>query len=349
MSNRTPFDVLHDLERTIEQEWTALRERLSRDLQATIADLRQGREARPPLTGAPGAWPIEGVLRLHDELRQSGDANAAVPPGQPGPAAAEPPAVPPPKPAPLLPEASSALASRVASLEREVSVGKEETTQATDRNERQRKNWVVAFAVLAVGVVVAVALAIGFQRGVTRRLNDAASRVAAAERQAAVATDIANRQVTATRENAERQIGEARQSARQAQTVSDVLAAPDLVRFNLTTGGPSATRSFGQLLWSRSRGLVFSGSRVPAAAAGSVYQLWLLTGTVPVSVGLLTPDPVGRVTMVTDDPPRVPRPVTGVSVTLEPAGGRPEPSGPTVMARLPIVSTTPEAEPPPSR
>ena len=40
---------------------------------------------------------------------------------------------------------------------------------------------------------------------------------------------------------------------------SDVLAAPDLVRFNLT-GGEGAARVSAQLLWSRSRGVVFTGT-----------------------------------------------------------------------------------------
>jgi anti-sigma-K factor RskA len=89
------------------------------------------------------------------------------------------------------------------------------------------------------------------------------------------------------------------------------------------------------MLWSRSRGLVFSGSRVPAAPAGTTYQVWLLTSGEPVSAGLFVPDAAGRVMLVAVDPPKVPRAVTGVAVTLEPTGGRPAPSGPTLLARAP--------------
>jgi hypothetical protein len=39
------------------------------------------------------------------------------------------------------------------------------------------------------------------------------------------------------------------------------------------------------------------------------------------------------VTLAKDNPPDAPRPIVGVRVTLEPAPGRPAPSGPTVLAR----------------
>ena len=177
-------------------------------------------------------------------------------------------------------------------------------------------------------------LAIGLQRRVDARLTEAAAKVTAAQQQAEAAAQVANQKVAATRENADRKIAEAEQTARNAQTVSDVLAAPDLVRFNVTSGA-TTPRAYAQMLWSRSRGLVFSGSRVPAAPAGTTYQAWLLTATEPVSAGLFVPDQAGRVMMVIQDPPRVPRPVIGVAVTLEPTGGRPAPSGPTLLARAP--------------
>jgi hypothetical protein len=215
-----------------------------------------------------------------------------------------------------------------------MTVGKEEVAKAVDQSERERRRWYVAFALLALGVIGAGALAFGLQRRVDTRLNDAAARAATAERQADAAAQLANQRVAATREDAEHKIAEAEQTARKAQTVSDVLAAPDLVRFNATSG-ETTPRAYGQMLWSRSRGLVFSGSRVPAARVGTTYQVWLLTSGEPVSAGLFVPDAAGRVTMVTADPPKVPRAVTGVAVTLEPTGGRAAPSGPTLLARAP--------------
>ena len=232
------------------------------------------------------------------------------------------------------PEEAAALAERVESLEHAVDVGREEVAAVSGRSERQRLMWSVAFAILALAVAGASVLAIGLQRRVDARLTEAAAKVTAAQQQAEAAAQVANQKVAATRENADRKIAEAEQTARNAQTVSDVLAAPDLVRFNVTSGA-TTPRAYAQMLWSRSRGLVFSGSRVPAAPAGTTYQAWLLTATEPVSAGLFVPDQAGRVMMVIQDPPRVPRPVIGVAVTLEPTGGRPAPSGPTLLARAP--------------
>ena len=167
-----------------------------------------------------------------------------------------------------MPEAAAALAERLESLEHAVDAGREEVAAVSGRSERQRQMWSVAFAVLALVVVGASALAIGLQRRVDARLTEAAAKVTAAQQQAEAAAQLANQKVADTRENADRKIAEAEQTARNAQTVSDVLAAPDLVRFNVTSGA-TTPRAYAQMLWRRSRGLVFSGSRVPPAPAGT--------------------------------------------------------------------------------
>jgi len=86
-------------------------------------------------------------------------------------------------------------------------------------------------------------------------------------------------------------------------------------------------------LFSRSRGMVFSASRLPSPGTGLVYQIWLLTPTDPVSAGTIAPDDAGRVTLASDRPPDVPRAIVGVRVTLEAAPGRQTPSEQTVLAR----------------
>jgi hypothetical protein len=176
-------------------------------------------------------------------------------------------------------------------------------------------------------------LLIAGARRIEARLDEASARVAVAEQQVVETTRLANQEVTAARQDADRQITEARQLALRAETVGAVLTAPDLIRFNLTsveTVGPSA-----QLLWSRTRGLVLSGSRLPAAPPESTYQLWLVTSTQSVGAGLFVPDDAGRATLVVDAPPRVPGRVVGAAVTIEPSGGRPTPSGRTLLARFP--------------
>ena len=156
--------------------------------------------------------------------------------------------------------------------------------------------------------------------------------MAAADRQREAATQLANNRLAATREEAGRQVLEARQTAFHAQIVGNVLASPDVVRYDLNGTG-AAPRAYAKVMWSRSRGLVFSASRLPALKAGTTYQFWLNTESGPFSAGLLTPDSAGRVTFVTDTPGNVPRPVVGALVTLEPAGGRPRPSGTPVLEK----------------
>src|SRR4029079_19159993 len=94
------------------------------------------------------------------------------------------------------------------------------------------------------------------------QVNAATARVSQAEQQAQAATKSASDQIAAAREEATQQIAQAREAAEKAQTISDVLAAPDLVRYNLV-GGDANTMFSAQVLYSRSRGLVFSESPLP--------------------------------------------------------------------------------------
>ena len=104
-----------------------------------------------------------------------------------------------------------------------------------------------------------------------------------------------------------------------------VVAAPDLVRIDLA-GQPTAPASSGRALWSRAHGMVFATSNLPAAPAGKVYQVWVVTAGAPISAGLVVPDPAGGGMTYFYTPPDIPAP-TAVAVTLEPAGGVPAPTG----------------------
>jgi len=121
-----------------------------------------------------------------------------------------------------------------------------------------------------------------------------------------------------------------------AQMISDVLAAPDLIRFPLV-GRDSLESATGQVLWSRSRGIfVFSASGLPAPAHDSTYQVWLLTRTGAVSVATFDPDSGGRATVTAT--PKVP-PLVGAMVTMERKGGNDTPSGEPLLTRAPLVSS----------
>jgi hypothetical protein len=310
---------------------------LSHDVQTTLTDLRHDAGRPAALKSAP--FPLDGVMRLHDELRESGghtgELAAAPAAGDPPPAGSAPVAAAPaaePMPVAQLPEAASSLATRMDSLEREVSSTNQEVRDSVTKTEQMRRGWRLWFGI-AVGVVALGAL-LGLQlySAVTAKLNDAQVRVAAAEQQARTVSEAATKEIASTRDEADRQIAEARATALRAQIVSNVLAAPDLVRFSL--GSPGVTsRAFAQVLWSRSRGMVVSASRLPPAPDGSAYQVWLLSEGAATSAGTLTPDEAGRATLSLDTLPNLPPVVTGIIVTTEPAAGSAAPSGAIVLTR----------------
>jgi hypothetical protein len=282
---------------------------LSREVRQAVAELRSRPDRQPaPVTDGVSPWPLEGVMRLHGRFRQSADApGGALAFQTPGELAAVPSAV-----VDQLPEVPQVLSDRIHSLER-----------------RTGWTWRLGLLVLTLGAAGAGALIWRLER----QVGAAAARVTEAEHQAQIATDEADRRLAAVRDAAAHEVATAQETALKAQTISDVLAAPDLVRYNLV-GGNEGARFSAQALWSRSRGFVFSASRLPQPAAGSTYQIWFATaGRQPVSGGVFVPDASGRVTLATDTPPRIPRPVLSVFVTIEPHGGRQTPSGATLLAR----------------
>ncbi len=134
------------------------------------------------------------------------------------------------------------------------------------------------------------------------------------------------REATFRADGTERQLADARRTAFEAQTARTVLTAPDLARIDLA-GQAAAPRAAARAFWSRSNGLVFTASNLPAPPAGRVYQLWVLSAQpAPISAGLVTPDANGLVNAMFRTPTDIPAPVA-MAVTLEPAGGVPSPTG----------------------
>src|SRR5262249_35741349 len=147
--------------------------------------------------------------------------------------------------------------------------------------------------------------AAGFSLSFYAKARLAAEQASEARQRADAIATAASERIDAARKDAAAQIAIARDAASKAQLTSDVLAAPDLVRVNLISSDSTA-RSSAQLLLSRSRGLVFSGSRLPPLQPGTVYQVWLVTAAAAVSAGIVEPDASGRVTLAMDTPPDVP-------------------------------------------
>jgi len=308
---------LADMERTLHYHLSGVSQRLDQ----AVAEIRNAAappmvrpESAPPASSTRGqspTWPIEGVVRLHNQLRESSESARPVIPATAVPSFS-------------LPVHDQELEDRLESLEQAIA---DRTAELRDTTERgQTTSRLTKFGLFASALIVA--LAVGAGLNLRREARDAAVRASVAQSQAQDAVDTAAQQVAALREEAARQVTAAREDAARAQAVSDVLAAPDVVRFGVTGSGPNGVS--GQVLWSRTRGIVFSGVRLPALSAGTTYQLWLLSDGAPVSAGVLTPDAAGRVTFV-GPPPDVTRVITGTALTVEPTGGSPVPSDASLL------------------
>jgi len=295
---------------------TTLNARLSTvsdQLAAAVAEIRSLAPARAVDVAPQPAWPIDGVVKLHNQHREAGDGAPVVIPVEPVQR--------------VLPPAPPELLARLESMEQAIAERRDEVRTATD--EGHRANRMLRFGAVIAAALVLIGAAAGWWL-LQQQASLATSRANAAEQQAQQVVSSATQQMAAVREESAKQMAEAKEVSARAQRVSDVLAAPDLVRYNIAGSGPSAIS--GQVLWSRSRGVVFSGLRVPAAPAGMTYQLWLLTDSLPATAGTFNPEPNGRVTF-TADAPRVPRPVVGAALTIEPSGGSQTPSEMLVQNR----------------
>ena len=141
------------------------------------------------------------------------------------------------------------------------------------------------------------------------------------------------RDVTARALALETQVADARRETRVAQSHLDILISPDVARVDLV-GEPAAPTASGRAYWSRSRGLVFTASNLPALPPGRTYQLWVVTAQAPVSAGLVRPDQSGNVSITFQTPPDLPQPLA-MALTIEPEGGVPAPTGPRYLIGTP--------------
>ena len=131
---------------------------------------------------------------------------------------------------------------------------------------------------------------------------------------------------------------EAARQAEQAETararaVLEVLTAPDTVKVTLVSGAVRAVPQ-GKAFYHSEKGLVFYAANLPPLAAGRSYQLWLIPAQGnPISAGVFQPDAQGNGAVLL---PPLPAgvPAKAFAVTVEPAGGVPQPTGPKVLIGL---------------
>jgi anti-sigma-K factor RskA len=178
---------------------------------------------------------------------------------------------------------------------------------------------VISWLPLAASLVIAAGLG-AYAWQLQGRLSLVENRLVDAERRAAAA---------------ESDTIQARRTADEARLTMAVFAAPDLARIDLAGQNP-APKASARALWSRNRGMVFTTANLPAVPAGRVYQVWVVTAQAPVSAGLLSTDASGSGTAFFQTPPDIAPPVA-VAVTLEPAGGVPQPTGEMYLVGKPAL------------
>jgi len=139
------------------------------------------------------------------------------------------------------------------------------------------------------------------------------------------------RQLAAQTEALARQLWQAQaESDRLAQTLS-VIASPGVQSVQLAAMGSShaAGRAY---VNAADRKVAFYASDLPALGPDKTYQLWYLDDEERQnSAGVFSVDPRGRASLVIERPLPVEH-IQAWSVTVEPRGGRPQPTGPMVLA-----------------
>jgi hypothetical protein len=310
---------------------------LTREVRTAVAEIRTHQDRSPAQLDGGRQWAFDDVNRLHSQIRESVAAarvevNAL-------PAIEWPTEV---GSRDSLPALGTLVPEDVpASTQPRPTVTANETPEHAEAGAVEPlipRTWRLAVVALAVALVVVSGL--GWR--LYSQVRTGADRVQRAEVESARATALAESRAAKVREEATREIEGARDMASRAQLISSVLAAPDLVRFNLT-GSRVAPAASGQALWSRSRGLVFSGSGIPPAAPNQYYRLWLLTRAVAVAAGSVAPAPDGTVTSAQQSPV-IPRAAIGVIVTLEETSDGAAPSGPTILTSVQPTIVQPPSE-----
>ena len=285
---------------------------LTRELHAALAEMRsRSGHGVAPLQGA-GSWSFEDVTRLHGQLREGS------PPAQPATAA----------PSRLLAPAAddSVVSSRTEA--RRATAGGTFDTESVDDAPSRRRSWTPAIVATVVVLVAVAALAV-YVQGQARA---SAARVQQAEATAQRAVTAATRQAETARAEAAREIANTREVASRTQRIGDIMSAPDLVRFPLSTGD-GTTGASARAFWSRSRGLLLSTSPIPPPPDGGAYHVWLWTRGGPVHAGTLAREADGTATLIE---PRIDvrRAVIGVVVTAENASASDQPAGPVILTSV---------------
>jgi anti-sigma-K factor RskA len=138
------------------------------------------------------------------------------------------------------------------------------------------------------------------------------------------------RTVALEREACVRDLQSMRVSLAEKEAALELLGSPDTQLVQLAAQGDVPYRASALVNSPREEGLVLASALAPQA--GKDYQLWLIRGDRKISAGLLPTDEAGLPTLA-----RISRDLLeggapdAFAITVEPAGGMPQPTGPIVL------------------
>ncbi|MCI0420140.1 MAG: anti-sigma factor [Acidobacteria bacterium] len=108
--------------------------------------------------------------------------------------------------------------------------------------------------------------------------------------------------------------------------VTQFLRKPE-VKITPLAGTAKSPQAAGKIVWSaQEKKALFYASNLPAPPAGKTYQLWVIADNKPVDAGVFSVDPQGNAFVKVASLSEADK-AQKFAVTLEPAGGVPQPTG----------------------
>ncbi len=131
-------------------------------------------------------------------------------------------------------------------------------------------------------------------------------------------------------ETLDREVTQARGETQQAGQALQVVAARGVRTVTLAGLGPAPRAAGHTYVDPRSREALFYAFDLPALPSGKTYELWYIAGGKPVAAGTFAMDSRGSASLKVEQVPDVSS-IQAWAVTIEPAGGVPQPTGATVL------------------
>jgi anti-sigma-K factor RskA len=116
-----------------------------------------------------------------------------------------------------------------------------------------------------------------------------------------------------------------RSQLEQEKAIISFLSGPS--RVTMLAGTAKSPQATGKILWSApEKKALFYASNLPAVPQGKTYQLWIIADNKPFDAGIFPVDPQGNGFLRVDSLAHADK-AQKFAVTLEPAGGVPQPTG----------------------